>query len=185
MRSVGRVDDGGGGRSFAADAEPINSHKPHHARIYTAGSPALDVKSGPAWRHYSIGPPYIAHKTDLARIAHHWHDFVPRVYEGHPHLLAEMYAYSVASAHLKLPHLRLDHYMTSEAEGYGEAWSFIDDVEEDRLCVADLSEETRALPVRWFVCSRGRGKGKGGQGMADILRIHPLTLLSSPPFPSL
>lgn len=85
---------------------------------------------------------------DMARIAHHWHDFVPRVYEEHPHLLAEMYAYCVAAAHLGLPHLRLDHYMTSETESYGEAWAFVDELGDDELCDAGLSEATARLPVR-------------------------------------
>ena len=107
----------------------------------------MDVKSNPAWRHYSIGPPYIVQKEDMAAIAEHWHDFVPRVYEGHPHLLAEMYAYCVAAAHLGLPHLRLDHYMTSETQAYGEAWPLVDALGDAQLCGGDLSEETTSLPV--------------------------------------
>ena len=70
-----------------------------------------------------------------------------RVYEGHPHLLAEMYAYSVASAHLELPHLRLDNYMTSETEAYGEGWPFVDELPIRGLCTQDLSEHTHRLPV--------------------------------------
>jgi hypothetical protein len=127
-------------------------HPLYYNTTHTADSPAHAVKSDAAWRHYSIGPPYIAHKHDLAAIARHWHDFVPRVYEGHPHLLAEMYAYCVAAAHLRLPHLRLDHYMTSETESYGEAWPLVDALGEEELCAGDLSERTRALPVRVLLC---------------------------------
>lgn len=83
----------------------------------------------------------------MEQIAHYWHDFVPRVFEGHPHLLAEMYAYSVASAHLELPHLRLDGYMTSETEAYGEGWSLVDDIPVQDLCTKDLSTVTTRLPV--------------------------------------
>ncbi len=123
---------------------------------YIAGddSPALAVKSGPAWTHYSIGPPYIVQKTDMARIAKVWHSIVPRVYEGHPHLLAEMYAYSVAAAHLELPHLRLDGYMTSETQSYGEAWSLVDDLPEENLCTEDLSARTTRLPTFLHYCQR-------------------------------
>lgn len=115
--------------------------------IYLENSPALKVRSQSAWKHYSVGPPYIVEKTDLLRIAHYWHDFVPRVYEGHPHLLAEMYAYSVAAAHLELPHLRLDGYMTSEADGYGEAWDFVHPLPEESLCTQDLTEQAAPMPV--------------------------------------
>ena len=41
--------------------------------------------------HYSLGPPYIAHINDMQRIAKTWVQMVPKVYEGYPHLLAEMY----------------------------------------------------------------------------------------------
>jgi hypothetical protein len=70
------------------------------------------------------------------------------VYEGHPHLLAEMYAYSVASAHLELPHLRLDSLMTSETEAYGEGWPFVDRLDPSLLCKQDLTDVTDQLPVR-------------------------------------
>lgn len=46
--------------------------------VLAADSPSLRVKSGEAWEHYSIGPPYIVHRADLFKIAQHWHDFVPR-----------------------------------------------------------------------------------------------------------
>lgn len=121
---------------------------------YIAGedSPALAVKSMSAWKHYSIGPPYIVAKTDMVRIAQLWHSVVPRVYEGHPHLLAEMYAYSVAAAHLELPHLRLDGYMTSEAEGYGEAWPLVDLLTDESICSEDLSLHTTLLPTFLHYC---------------------------------
>lgn len=122
--------------------------------IAGADSPALGVKTGPAWNHYSIGPPYIVAKPDMVRIAQLWHEVVPRVYEGHPHLLAEMYAYCVAAAHLELPHLRLDGYMTSETEAYGEAWSLVDALPEESLCSEDLSLRTTRLPTFLHYCQR-------------------------------
>lgn len=134
---------------------PQPTNPQNQNRTKTADSPALAVKSGPAWRHYSIGPPYIGAKADMAAIAGHWHAFVPRVYEEHPHLLAEMYAYCVAAAHLELPHLRLDHYMTSETESYGEAWAFVDELGDAELCDAGLSERTARLPVRARLHGRG------------------------------
>ena len=35
-----------------------------------------------------------------------------RVYEGYPYLLAEMYAYSMAAAHERLPHLQVSFLTT-------------------------------------------------------------------------
>lgn len=47
----------------------------------------------------------------------------------------------------QLPHLRLDNYMTSETEAYGEAWPFVDELPTDQICTIDLSESTNRLPV--------------------------------------
>ena len=82
----------------------------------TEGSPCLDVPNeAEGNKYYSLGPPYIFHREDGERIAESWTNFVPRVYEGYPYLLAEMYAYSMAAAHEKLPHLRMDQYMVGIA----------------------------------------------------------------------
>jgi hypothetical protein len=51
---------------------------------------------------------------------------VSRVYEGYPYLLAEMYAYSMAAAHERLPHLQVDHYMVSNVDAGGEGWEWVD-----------------------------------------------------------
>jgi hypothetical protein len=37
-----------------------------------------------------------------------------------------MYAYSMAAAHERLPHLQVDHYMVSNAEAGGEGWEWVD-----------------------------------------------------------
>jgi len=53
-----------------------------------ADSPALKVKSNPAWTHYSLGPPYVVHKSDMVKIAKYWHDFVPRQVADHNSLIS-------------------------------------------------------------------------------------------------
>ena len=55
------------------------------------------------------------------------------MYEGYPYLLAEMYAYSMAAAHEKLPHLQVDNYMVSSSDAGGEAWPHVDSLPE--VCV--------------------------------------------------
>jgi len=73
----------------------------------------------------------------MMKIAKQWTEFVPKVYEEYPHLLAEMYAYCMSAAHHQLPHLRLDHYMISNIDASGEGWPFIDKVTE-RMCSESL-----------------------------------------------
>ena len=79
-------------------------------------------------QHYAVGPPYLVHKQDMERIAKTWTEFVPRVYEGYPYLLAEMYAYSMAAAHENLPHLQLENYMVSNVDAGGEGWPWVDNL---------------------------------------------------------
>ncbi len=59
--------------------------------------------------------------------------FHHRVYEGYPHLLAEMYAYSMAAAHENLPHLQLWSYMVSNVDAGGEGWQWVDQLTD--VCV--------------------------------------------------
>ena len=79
----------------------------NRTRICGAGSRCLLPDMAFGDKHYSVGPPYLVHREDLQRIANTWTAFVPRVYEGYPYLLAEMYAYSMAAAHEALPHLQV------------------------------------------------------------------------------
>lgn len=53
-----------------------------------------------------------------------------RVYEDYPYLLAEMYAYSMAAAHERLPHLQIESYMVSNIDSPGEGWSWVDQLPE-------------------------------------------------------
>jgi hypothetical protein len=63
------------------------------------------------------------------------------VYEGYPHLLAEMYAYSMAAAHEKLPHAQFEHFMVSNTEAGGEGWPWIDKLPDscNRSVIADTN----------------------------------------------
>jgi len=116
------------GQMYGLAAPWANDHHPdfNRSNICPAGSPCLDEKERFAAQHYSVGPPYIAEKKDMWRIARSWTEFVPRVYEGYPELLAEMYAYSMGAAHEKLPHTELENYMVSNVHAGGEGWSLVD-----------------------------------------------------------
>jgi hypothetical protein len=69
-------------------------------------------------------------KEDMKRLTDTWTKFVPTVYEGYPHLLAEMYAYSMAAAHENLPHLQLENYMVSNTDAGGEGWPLVDKLQD-------------------------------------------------------
>ena len=96
------------------------------AYICGAGSPCATVSARDAAKYYPVGPPYILHRDDWLRLAPSWVEFVPKVYEEYPSLLAEMYAYCLAAAHLGLPHVKLDSFMVSNVDAYGEGWAFVD-----------------------------------------------------------
>ena len=52
---------------------------------------------------------------------------MPGVHSQYPHLLAEMYAYSMAAANLSLPHAQLHNYMVSNTGvDMGEGWEWVD-----------------------------------------------------------
>ena len=135
-------------------------------RPYICGapdSPCVGVESGEAWRYYSVGPPYVAHVADWRLIAASWVDFVPRVYEEYPNLLAEMYAYCLAAAHHGLRHARVDHYMVSNVGSYGEAWPHVDAM--SSVCAPGLplfwSRDSAArLPAFLHAC-QGYNAGRG------------------------
>jgi hypothetical protein len=73
--------------------------------------------------YYPVGPPYLATITDMYQISLKWTEFVPRVHEQYPHLLAEMFAFSLAAAHLDLKHQLVQSLMISDTHsGKGEGW---------------------------------------------------------------
>jgi len=107
-----------------------NHKKFNRGKICGEGSPCLEPNENFGNLHYSVGPPYLVEKTDIVKIAKSWTTFVPRVYEGYPYLLAEMYAYSMAAAHEKLPHLQVEHMMLSNTDAGDEGWPLVDNMED-------------------------------------------------------
>ena len=88
---------------------------------------------------YSVGPPYIASRNDMLRIAKSWTDFCPRVYEEYAALLTEMYAYSLAAAHHRLPHFVVHNWMLSNVDADSEAWREVDEFIRGRPFACDES----------------------------------------------
>jgi len=119
-------------QQYGLGAPWANDHHVHFNRTKICGahSPCLEPDQSFAARHYSVGPPYMVEKSDMLRLTKAWTSFVPVVYEGYPHLLAEMYAYSMGAAHERLPHLQVDHYMVSNTDAGGEGWQWVDLLED-------------------------------------------------------
>jgi peptidyl serine alpha-galactosyltransferase len=122
------------GQHYGLGAPWVNDYhaKFNRTKICGADSPCRRVPSeAEGYKFYSVGPPLILEKNDLHRLTKTWTQFVPRVYERYPYLLAEMYGYSLAAAHEKLPHLRVDHLMVSDTSGDGEGFPWVDALVDD------------------------------------------------------
>lgn len=50
---------------------------------------------------YAVGPPYMMHTRDWVKVIDLWIKMCPRVNERHPGILAEMYGFCIAAAHLR------------------------------------------------------------------------------------
>lgn len=94
--------------------------------ICGSGSPCVTTSQYDALKYFQVGPPYVLHVHDLRSIANVWVHLVPKIYEEFPHLLAEMYAYCMAAAHLGLRHFKVNHMMISNVFAGDEAWPWVD-----------------------------------------------------------
>ena len=89
-------------------------------------SPALEVSPDDARDYYPAGPPYVATARDMYQIAVHWVKFLPRYHDFFNGMMCEMHSYSLAAAHLKLPHKLATAFMVSDYES-DENFGFIDE----------------------------------------------------------
>ena len=53
---------------------------------------------------------------------------------AYPDLLAEMYAYCMAAAHLEMPHARVNNWMLSNVHVGDEGWAHLDALPLDASC---------------------------------------------------
>lgn len=125
-------------------------------KIAGSGTPAAQVSNEDALLYYPVGPPYLATVHDMYNIAVTWSSFVPGVYEQYPHLLAEMFAFCIAAAHLKLPHQMISSLMISDIGATGEGWPLIDAIPAEEVCkfAVDPNHAQYALPNVVHLCQR-------------------------------
>jgi peptidyl serine alpha-galactosyltransferase len=126
------------------------------AKIAGPDSPAVNVSKTDGALYYPVGPPYLGTVQDVHQISVYWSKFVPGVYEQYPHLLAEMFAFCIAAAHLKLPHQLIDSLMVSEPDAGGEGWPLVDKIPTEDVCKfgRHLDHETHAVPSVLHLCQR-------------------------------
>lgn len=117
-------------------------------------SPALRVTKEEQSNNYPGGPPYMATGKDMLNIVTVWCELVTRVHKVYEHLLGEMYGWSLAAAHLGLPHTLAESFMVSAVDiGSGEGWPLVDVLEDDEVCeYSTLKEKEDKLPYVMHYC---------------------------------
>ena len=127
-------------------------------------------------RHYAVGPPYVVQAYDMYEIVTAWSQLVVPIYHQEMRgqspsnndaaFLAEMHAYSMAAAHLNLPHQVSKSFMISDPEsGSEEAWTeWIDKTPRDDKGDKDKNESNdetnicslnyRYMPHVYHYCQR-------------------------------
>ena len=125
-------------------------------KIAGENSPAKKVDKENGFYYFPAGPPYLATSRDMLAIARKWTEFVPRVHVQYPHLLAEMYAFCIAAAHLELRHQLIDSLMISKTNASGEGWPLIDKIPPEEMCVfaSNPDHNKYAVPSVVHMCQR-------------------------------
>jgi len=108
------------------------------SRIAGSKSPALKWDKPLARRYTSVGPPLLLDIQDLADLVPLWRKFMRPVLLQETHILADMWAYSIAAAHVGLRHTQLDHFMISHPGISGEAYPFVDAWPRNMSCRAPV-----------------------------------------------
>lgn len=119
-------------------------------------SPAKDVNQQEGSLYYPVGPPYLGTVHDMHLISQKWTEFVPKVHAQYPYLLAEMYAYCIAAAHLQLRHQLIDSLMVSNPGTGGEGWPLVDKIPPEETCdfAKHPQHDKYALPSVVHLCQR-------------------------------
>ena len=88
----------------AAQQYGLGSHWLSFRREYIcgAGSPCLETTHAEANKYFPVGAPYVVHVADLTKLAETWVEFVPKIYEEYPELLAEMYGVELRDLYANL-----------------------------------------------------------------------------------
>ena len=132
---------------------PFRSVDMMHVFVNHTDSPAMLVPRVEQSNNFAGGPPYMATGRDMFEIVNTWCELVPRVHHVYEHLLGEMYGWSLAAAHLRLPHTLTESFMISATGMSGEGWPLIDQLKDDEVCeFSTLREKEDKLPYVIHYC---------------------------------
>lgn len=98
------------------------------AAVCGARGPCVSTSPAEADGSFAVGPVYAAHVDDWRVIARGWVDAMPKVHAQYPHLLAEMYALTMAAANATTPWSLVSSFMVSDPKTMSptEAWTWVD-----------------------------------------------------------
>ena len=132
---------------------PFRSVDMKHVFVNHTDSPAMLVPGAEQGNNFAGGPPYMATGRDMFAIVNTWCELVPRVHHVYKDLLGEMYGWSLAAAHLRLPHTLTESFMISATGISGEGWPLIDQLKDDEVCeFSTLREKEDKLPYVIHYC---------------------------------
>jgi len=120
-------------------------------------TPAAKYTNEEGRLYFPVGPPYLATVADMYKISTTWSSFVPKSHAQYPHLLAEMFAFCIAAAHLQLPHQLIDSLMISDVGATSsEGWSLIEKIPPEEVCsfAKSIDHSKYAVPNLVHLCQR-------------------------------
>jgi hypothetical protein len=100
------------------------------AKITGKDSNALKYDEESAHQAFSVGPPMLIHTDDALPLTSLWQKYMQPVLDVETDILADMWAYCMASAHLGLEHTIVDHHMISTWGRSGQSYQWVDKWEE-------------------------------------------------------
>lgn len=134
-------------------------------------SPAHNVTSSVAEKRYAVGPPYFATARDMYAIVRKWVQFTPETVKksNGQDILAEMYGYCIAAAHLNLPHTLIKSYMVSSPRDMvsyddREGFNLVDRIPGEDMCNGKVFAQNLAE-------EGSGGSGGGHSGFSNELRL--------------
>eukprot|EP01065_Artemidia_motanka_P006450 TRINITY_DN13173_c0_g1_i2.p3 TRINITY_DN13173_c0_g1~~TRINITY_DN13173_c0_g1_i2.p3 ORF type:complete len:226 (+),score=95.34 TRINITY_DN13173_c0_g1_i2:852-1529(+) len=104
--------------------------------------------------------------SDMREIVRYYARFMRPVFRRESGILADMYAYTMAAAHLRLAHVQVDNLMVSTLEGSGEGWKWIDEWPGEMSCDAPAVPVGHAVPTFLHGCQNYKAlDGDGNEWM--------------------
>eukprot|EP00934_Nitzschia_sp_Nitz4_P007256 Nitzschia sp. Nitz4//scaffold192_size41448//2057//3710//NITZ4_007480-RA/size41448-snap-gene-0.52-mRNA-1//-1//CDS//3329540221//7246//frame0 len=134
--------------------------KVNASNVFHGDSPVITMEDSEAWDYYvGMGPPYVGTSKDMYNIVSKWAEIVPNVHADYPFLLAEMFAYNLAAAHLGMRHTIAHSFMVSDVFAGGEGWKLVDAVPAEDICYKFPESEyphvihycQRYFVGKWFI----------------------------------